>query len=464
MTYKTILLTVSLLGAAYGLSGQPDDMELVAEICSETCPSSNAKDIFEQFKPYLYQAFRDSESGTVNSHEEGGYIIQTKKKQENGCYLYCTRLYRGEPSKNCFFEGELCFVQHTKPEEDDFSRVVAHYHTHPVGYSDEIAPFLEINDLIDPASGRIQFNGYEFSGIDYDQEQFSYLNMPSEGDKIATVAEGIPEIIISGDGTNKNRMNAVIVGHTDYKRDENGLITGVTGEVVFEPHELAWECSACIEIVDVDTCIEAEGNVLMHASVTGIDDNRVSWGAVHGSIDDDGLYTAPPEPVTDQIYATSVADPEASDTINLEVGNCSSYWKLTLSGDYFFSDSSDQISHVPAGPGMFQIDFSHAENADIKGILKNGMPVETGFSGSTAGLFFFSNCGAVPGDMNPCGFTVTLGNSAMLVSAELNIELYSEELIRGKSTSTSQDVVPNTYPPVTRNYKATLEFVSRNRL
>ena len=38
----------------------------------DQCPSSIAKDMFDLLEPYLIQAYRDSESGTVNAHEEGG--------------------------------------------------------------------------------------------------------------------------------------------------------------------------------------------------------------------------------------------------------------------------------------------------------------------------------------------------------------------------------------------------------
>ena len=55
------------------------------------------------------------------------------------------------------------------------------------------------------------------------------------------------------------------------------------------------------------------------ATVTGIYDTRVVWSASGGSITQTGLYTAPSVPGTYYVTATSVAYPDASDTVAVVV-------------------------------------------------------------------------------------------------------------------------------------------------
>ncbi|AKU91473.1 glycosyl hydrolase family 28-related protein [Vulgatibacter incomptus] len=58
---------------------------------------------------------------------------------------------------------------------------------------------------------------------------------------------------------------------------------------------------------------------LFESRVSGTNDGRVSWFASHGTVDDGGLYTAPPEPGTYAVTATSLADPRASATAQVVV-------------------------------------------------------------------------------------------------------------------------------------------------
>lgn len=462
MRKRLIIIGIILIAAfSNKINGQIEELELVAENCSEDCPSYDLREIFEQYKSYFYQIFRESESGTINAHEEGGYIIQTREKQEDGCYLYCTKIYRGNSSSNCFFDVDLCYVNLAKPLENENLRVIASYHTHPITYFEDIHPFLEEGEFTDPTTQGVEFDGYQFKGLDLDQSRFSYMDGPSNEDKIVSVSEEVPGLIISGDGSDQNSYNAAIYGYTDYRFDENLNIVGAAGDLVSVPRNLAWECKGCVDIQPVTDCVETDEEITLHATVRGVENKEVKWEAEMGSFGENGVYTTPSTSGSYMVKAISVEDPDAVDSTILNVGNCSTNWKLTITGDYYYSDSSYVISHITNNfQGTIQINFSDAEDPGVNGIIRTGTPISPGFTGNTEGVFYFTNCGANLNDVPACNFTTSLGNSADLVGATLNIESYSEEKIKGSLTSSWQIVDPFTYPPETKDYEAVMEFSS----
>ena len=92
-----------------------------------TCPSL---DIFEILNDPVVQnaldeAWRDSQEGTPNEHEEGGWIVhELIEGSSNPCQEYRTRIYRWPPGVS----DEIIASQ--RPSGDNL-RIVADFHTHP---------------------------------------------------------------------------------------------------------------------------------------------------------------------------------------------------------------------------------------------------------------------------------------------------------------------------------------------
>ncbi len=257
------LLLITILGLLLPALLPAQGLKFVSEECSEECPSYEVLDVYEIFKDELFQAFVDSESGTITAHEEGGWIIQTREKQEDGCYRYCTQLYRVPPGQECFYATDpddpaWCSIYlNPKPKEDENTRVVANFHTHPIILYD-IKDILNVDDSTDLVDENLEFNGYDFPNIEYDHPDFEYLAKPSESDKIGSVDDEVPGIILASYGSNESIPDGGVYGFEEYEKDENGKIIGVQGDLVLEPLNLSWECEACIEISPVEECLETD--------------------------------------------------------------------------------------------------------------------------------------------------------------------------------------------------------------
>ena len=78
-----------------------------------------------------------------------------------------------------------------------------------------------------------------------------------------------------------------------------------------------------VRITAPATTVRTEGTLAFSATVTGTENTAVSWsleeGAAAGSIDDDGMYTAPAEPGVFTVVATSVADPTEKASVQVTV-------------------------------------------------------------------------------------------------------------------------------------------------
>ncbi|WP_420067694.1 hypothetical protein [Stigmatella aurantiaca] len=77
-----------------------------------------------------------------------------------------------------------------------------------------------------------------------------------------------------------------------------------------------------VTVTPTEARVDPGGTVSFTATVTGAADTAVSWSVTEtggGTIDAAGLYTAPTEPGTYHVVATSVADPSKSATATLHV-------------------------------------------------------------------------------------------------------------------------------------------------
>lgn len=394
MRYVLLITSLNLLSLTL-LPAQ--DLRFVAEECSDECPDYGVLDVYEIFKDELFQAFVDSESGTITAHEEGGWIIQTREKQEDGCYRYCTQLYRVPSGQECFYATDSddpawCSLSlGNKPEEDEHTRVVASFHTHPIILVD-IKDILDVEDSTELEDGNMEYNGYDFPGIEYDHPDFDYLAKPSEGDKIVSVYDEVPGIILASDGSNEAIPDGTAYGFQEFEKDENGKIIGVQGDLVLEPLNLSWECEACVEISPIEECLDIDKTITLQATVKGPEDKSVNWEAQEGSIDDNGKYQAPSAFAgIDMVIATSVADETAKDTLLVQVG-CDCEWEATLTGDISgkyegriaaYQDSEDQLQ---------MLFFTGPTENDYPRLGLTGLPMPS-----------------EPGTFVPYAFSITLG-------------------------------------------------------
>ncbi len=81
--------------------------------------------------------------------------------------------------------------------------------------------------------------------------------------------------------------------------------------------------SVDVQIADGARAVNTLETLQLQAQVSHSDDTRVTWtvkaGGAGGTIDEDGLYTAPAVHGTDTVVATSVADPSKSDEVELTI-------------------------------------------------------------------------------------------------------------------------------------------------
>lgn len=97
----------------------------VSEVQAE-CPSPNVSDVLKEpvVSQALDDAWKDSNEGKHDEHEEGGWIKQCRKPNESSGYDYSTEVERWP-------QGTLDQAQPTPVPNSTDCRTVAHFHTHP---------------------------------------------------------------------------------------------------------------------------------------------------------------------------------------------------------------------------------------------------------------------------------------------------------------------------------------------
>lgn len=98
-----------------------------------------------------------------------------------------------------------------KPNEDEITRVIASYHTHPAIALD-IEKIIQTDAILDPTNNNLEFKGYEFTNIEFDRTELATLYEPNDADLTAAVQDGVPGIVVAGDGSERNRKWANVHG------------------------------------------------------------------------------------------------------------------------------------------------------------------------------------------------------------------------------------------------------------
>lgn len=139
-----------------------------------------------------------------------------------------------------------------------------------------------------------------------------------------------------------------------------------------------------IVITPGDCCVEPGKQQVFQAVVRNIDDQRVIWTASAGSIDGDGMFTAPGESATVTVTATSVADPDLHKSVMVRVGQCEcrAEWEI---GSFDVKQSSDTSRMERAGGDgegrLTKLLFnnkSNGENMQITFLGNGPLPGEQG--------------------------------------------------------------------------------------
>jgi len=359
-------------------------------------------------------------------------------------------MYRAEAGKGCFFK-EGCEVDlGDKPKEDENTRVISAYHTHPV-IAVDIEELIELGKLKDSDDTLLKLEGYEFTDINYDYSELEHLHQPSDADIETSILQGVPDIIVAGDGSNMNRYNMVVAGA---KKNPDGSEVPIT-----KPVNLTWECEACIEIVPIESCPATEETLTLLATVKGPEDKRVTWAATAGTIGEDGIYQAPETPTTETVIATSVADPEHKDTLTFDVG-CECEWNAIVLGDVS-DEFSGKIASYADSSGIFYLEFLSGPDEDdwpkLGAFLEGGIPTDTG----TYDLNSFSFVGGVPGPALSGG--TNLIEAGLNLPVTLQITSVGEKVITGIIDGTLKGLRNPQDPKSEINAIITLKFTARLR-
>ncbi len=131
-------------------------------------------------------------------------------------------------------------------------------------------------------------------------------------------------------------------------------------------------------VVDIgpDTgCVEQGEKLAMFAEVFGVEDTRLRWTASGpGSITQEGVLTARGDGEV-VVKAVSVADPDAWDEANIDVGGCTCQFSLQISGDSNLGVTGSIAHYSTTGEGSIVGAFTTpgAWGAEVEGLFGEEM-------------------------------------------------------------------------------------------
>lgn len=143
-------------------------------------------------------------------------------------------------------------------------------------------------------------------------------------------------------------------------QDPSGCGRTAVVEVGSKPRVLVTPFGQCVDPGQ-------QPSISFTAQVLGIDDQRVTWTASAGMIDEkNGMFSPPNEPGTVTITATSQAFPDAMGTALIKVGGCSCYWivqseqgVISQAGDFgSFGVQNGSLTNITLGEGSGEGHFT----------------------------------------------------------------------------------------------------------
>ncbi len=87
-----------------------------------------------------------------------------------------------------------------------------------------------------------------------------------------------------------------------------------------------------IEVSPPGGCVEPGGRLQLSARVYGVEDQRVTWSADRARVTDDGSYRAPGSETADTVTASWVHDPDVSTAVEVRVGGCGPWARVSFTG------------------------------------------------------------------------------------------------------------------------------------
>ena len=264
------------------------------------------------------------------------------------------------------------------PGTSGFSRVT--------GYVDEIIVRVEPSDtVINPEETetvpfRVTVENARYpDSITASIEQGALVSFsPSENSGSFTLQYAPPA---SGSPENPDSIHVehfLRIGARENGPDRFGFAIVRFGEVIITPEVL---------------CIAPLQEQAFSAEVVGADDPSVTWSAVHGTIDENGVYTAPseiPEAEVDTIRATSVELTGLVGELVVPIG-CTCRFQAQISG-YHSADITASALDITDANRFGVADAVVDENGNLESIQFDGPFLGTGFEGS----FLRDNWGAIP--------------------------------------------------------------------
>ena len=113
-----------------------------------------------------------------------------------------------------------------------------------------------------------------------------------------------------------------------------------------------------IQITTVPTCLDPGDTLQFDAYLPGVPTPNLNWSASAGSIDANGLFTAPAQPQTVTITVEYANDPTLTDSIQVNVGGCSCQATVQIAGQDLGATRSVRFTLNSDSSAVTNIDWS----------------------------------------------------------------------------------------------------------
>lgn len=213
---------------------------------------------------------------------------------------------------------------------------------------------------------------------------------------------------------------------------------------------------ASLTISPRSACVEAGATQPFTAEVLGVDDTSVTWAASAGSIDDQGVFTAPAglAPGTSvSITATSVADAELTDTANVTVGNCICSYDATLSG-HTSAQSQGPAQFRVSADGILTVRLEGASDATIGSKIFVGVSTAPGWPGAPGEFDIARGTWAHIGTPDGAEFWPEAGLTCPTCGGRITVETVTADMLTGHISAVLPSGLPSEELPPT-NLSAT---------
>lgn len=138
----------------------------------------------------------------------------------------------------------------------------------------------------------------------------------------------------------------------------------------------------------LESCLEEGEETHINVTVQGAEDKRVTWNLARlsgsgstgtiDSVEGGGLFKAPESPGVIEVTATSVANSEAKDSIQLKVGGCDCWWSVSIEGRTLFGIAGQDKGGFTLQGGFLTISLDRLTGGSLLALTAEPVPVIPG--------------------------------------------------------------------------------------